>query len=135
MSAFAERLALRTSAREQALDVTTRVREVVKKSGIRRGLCVILSRHTTAGVFVNENADPDVLADLFASLRRVVDEEARYRHAEGNAPAHIRSVLTGASATVAVEAGDLALGTWQGIFFIDFDGPREREVLVSIVGE
>ncbi len=135
MSAYAERLSVHSSRLEQAVDVTGRVRDVVKKSKVRRGLCVVSSQHTTAGVCVNENADPDVLADLFAALRRAVPDDASYRHAEGNAPAHIRAVLTGASASVPVENGDLALGTWQGVFLVDFDGPRERHVLVTVTGE
>ncbi len=136
MSAHAERLTMRTSRREEAVNVTARVREVVRKSRVRLGLCLVSTQHTTAGVFVNENADPDVLADLLAALRRAVpDDDATYRHAEGNAPAHIRSVLTGASASVPVADGDLALGTWQGIFLVDFDGPRERQLLITVVGD
>ena len=135
MSAYAERLAVRSSRREQAIDITDRVRAVVKSGHVRVGLCAISTEHTTAGVFVNENADADVLADLLAALRRAVPDDASYAHAEGNAPAHIRTVLTGASATVPIEGGDLALGTWQGVFFVDFDGPRERHILVTVVGE
>jgi secondary thiamine-phosphate synthase enzyme len=135
VSAYAELLTVRSKRREQALEVTARVREVVKKARVRVGVCVVYTQHTTAGVFVNENADPDVLTDLLAALRRSVPDDAGYRHAEGNAPAHIRSVLTGASACVPVAEGDLALGTWQGVFLVDFDGPRERRILVTIIGE
>lgn len=126
---------MRSERKEQAIDVTGRVREVVARSGIRAGTCTVYVSHTTAGVVVNENADPDVLRDLLATLRRVVPEEGEYRHAEGNSPAHIRSVLTGASASLPVRDGELALGRWQGVFVVDFDGPREREVQVSVVGE
>ncbi len=135
MSAYAERLSVRSSQREQSIEITDRVREIVKKSHVRRGVCVVTAQHTTAGVFVNENADPDVLADLLAALRRAVPDDAGYRHAEGNAPAHVRAVLTGASASVPVGDGDLALGRWQGVFLVDFDGPRERQVLVTVVGD
>jgi len=134
VSAYAERLSVRTTKKEQALDVTDRVRAVVRKAKVATGLCAVSSQHTTAGVFVNENADADVLVDVLAALRRAVPDEAGYRHAEGNAPAHIRTILTGATASVPIVEGDLALGTWQGIFFVDFDGPRERHVLVTVVG-
>lgn len=135
MSAHAERLAIRTTRTEQALDITDRVRAVVRTAKVATGVCVVASQHTTAGLFVNENADADVLVDVLAALRRAVPDEAGYRHAEGNALAHIRTILTGASVTVPVAAGDLALGTWQGIFFVDFDGPRERHALVTVIGD
>jgi secondary thiamine-phosphate synthase enzyme len=135
MSAYAEHVSVRTTKKEQAQDVTERIRAVVRKSHIRTGLCAIASLHTTAGVYVNENADPDVLVDVLSAFRRAVPDDAGYRHAEGNAPAHIRTVMTGTSATVPVVDGDLALGTWQGIFLAEFDGPRERRLLVSIVGD
>lgn len=135
MSAYAERLSVRSSKREQSIDVTEQVREAVQKSHVRRGLCLIYVQHTTAGVFVNENADPAVLADVFAALRRAVPDDAGYRHAEGNAPAHIRAVMTGASASVPIEDGDLALGRWQGVFLVDFDGPRERHFSVTVIGD
>jgi len=135
MSAFAEQLSVRTTKKEQALDITDRVRGVVRQGRVRTGICTVAVQHTTAGVYVNENADPDVLVDLLAALRRAVPDDANYRHAEGNAPAHIRTVLTGSSTTVPIGDGDLALGTWQGIFLAEFDGPRERKVLVTVVGD
>lgn len=135
MAAYAERFSVRTKEREQALDVTERVRAVVRESGVRIGVCSVVSQHTTAGIFVNENADPDVLADVIAALRRAVPDDARYRHAEGNGPAHVRTVLTGNSTSVPVRDGELALGTWQGIFLVDFDGPRERHIAVTVLGE
>ncbi len=135
MGAYAERLSVRSTKREQALEVTDRVREIVRKSRVRRGVCTVFAQHTTAGVYVNENADPDVLTDVLAALRRAVPDDAGYHHAEGNAPAHIRAVLTGVSASIPIEDGELALGTWQGVYLVDFDGPRERHVLVSIVGD
>lgn len=135
MSAYAEQLSVRTTKKEQALDVTERIAAVVRKSHVRIGLCGVAVMHTTAGVYLNENADPDVLVDVLAALRRAVPDDVEYRHAEGNAPAHIRTVLTGASATVPIAEGELALGTWQGIFLAEFDGPRERKVLVTVIGE
>jgi len=135
VSAYAEHVSVRTTKKEQAQDVTDRVRAVVRKSKVRTGLCTVAVLHTTAGVYVNENADPDVLTDVLSALRRAVPDDAGYRHAEGNAPAHIRTVLTGASTTVPVADGDLALGTWQGIFLAEFDGPRERRMLVTVIGD
>lgn len=135
MSAYAERLSVRSTKTEQALDVSRQVGEAVRRSGVRTGVCHVFVQHTTAGVMVNENADPEVLNDLRAALRRAVPDHSQYRHAEGNAPAHIRSVLTGSTVSVPVVDGDLAFGTWQGIFLIDFDGPRERHFVVTVIGE
>lgn len=135
MTAYAERLSTRSQRREHAIDVTDRVREVVRKSRVRSGVCTVFAQHTTAGICVNENADPDVVTDLYAAFRRAVPDDAAYRHAEGNSPAHVRSVISGAAATIPIVDGDLALGTWQGIYFVDFDGPRERHFVVSLVGE
>jgi secondary thiamine-phosphate synthase enzyme len=100
---------------------------------VSRGLCQVYVPHTTAGVFINENADPDVLTDLLATLERLVPWEQGYRHAEGNAAAHIRATLSGTSQMVPVHGGRLALGRWQGIFLVEFDGPRERLVRVTVV--
>ena len=135
MSAYAERKSVRSREREDIIDVTEAVRDIVRKSGIRTGTCSVFAQHTTAGVFVNENADPDVPLDLLAALRRTVPDEATYRHAEGNAPAHIRSVLAGVTATLPIVDGDLALGTWQGVYLAEFDGPRERHVIVTVIGD
>ena len=135
MSAYGEHVSVRTTKKEQAVDVTERIAAVARKSRVRTGVCAVAVMHTTAGVYVNENADPDVLIDVLSALRRAVPDDADYRHAEGNAPAHIRSVLTGASTTIPIADGELALGTWQGIFLAEFDGPRERTLLVTIVGD
>jgi len=99
------------------------------------GVCHIFSPHTTAGIIVNENADPDVCADMIARLDELVPVSADYRHAEGNAHAHIKATLVGQSAAIPIENGRLALGRWQGIFLAEFDGPRERTVLVTVVRE
>jgi len=126
-------LTVRTRERADALDITERVQTLVAQSGIEEGICQVYVPHTTAGVFINENADPDVLQDLLSSLERLVPWEQRYRHAEGNAAGHIKSVLTGNSQLVPVRGSRLALGRWQGIFLVDFDGPRERQVRITIV--
>jgi secondary thiamine-phosphate synthase enzyme len=124
---------VRTRERADAIDITARVELLVEQSGISDGLCQVFIPHTTAGVFVNENADKDVCSDLFSSLERLVPWQGGYRHAEGNAAAHIKSILTGSSALLPVRAGRLALGRWQGVFLVEFDGPRERQVRVTLV--
>jgi len=105
----------------------------VAKSGVRQGLCMVYVPHTTAGVTINESADPSVRADLLMVLNQMVPWKADYRHLEGNSPAHVKSSLVGTSQTVAIENGTLVLGTWQGIFFCEFDGPRQRSVHLRIM--
>jgi secondary thiamine-phosphate synthase enzyme len=122
-----------TKRRCQMVDVTAEVRRAVRASGVREGICLVWCPHTTAGVTVNENADPDVPADLLLGLERVVDARWPFRHAEGNSDAHLKSTLVGCSRTVAVAGGDLRLGTWQGIWFCEFDGPRRRRVEVTVI--
>jgi secondary thiamine-phosphate synthase enzyme len=126
---------LRTRGREDFVDLTAEVERLVAASGIKDGLCVVAVPHTTAGVTVNENADPDVRADLAMALRKIVPDALPYAHGEGNSPAHVKAALVGSSATLVVEDGRLRLGTWQGIFFCEFDGPRTRSVRVQIVGK
>jgi secondary thiamine-phosphate synthase enzyme len=126
---------LRTRGREDLVDLTAEVVRLVAASGVENGLCLVAVPHTTAGVTVNENADPDVLADLALALRKIVPEALPYAHAEGNSPAHVKAALVGSSATLVVEDGRLRLGTWQGIFFCEFDGPRTRTVWVQVVGK
>ncbi len=130
-----ERIAVRTTAKTSTVAITDKVREVVSRSRITGGVCVIAVLHTTAGVFVNENADPDVQRDLISHLGKLVPREEEFRHAEGNADAHIKSVLTGNDVTLPVHDGELMLGTWQGIYLADYDGPRERHATVTVVGE
>ncbi|HEY8678534.1 MAG TPA: secondary thiamine-phosphate synthase enzyme YjbQ [Candidatus Dormibacteraeota bacterium] len=132
-AAGVQTLIIHSSARAQAMDITERVQHLVAASGIAQGLCSVYVTHTTAGICINENADPDVLTDFLATLDRLVPWEGGYRHAEGNAAAHIKATLIGTSQTVPVRDGRLTLGRWQGIFFVEFDGPRERQCLVSIV--
>ena len=126
-------LRLHSRSRSQALDLTQEIQSVVTASGVADGLCVVYVPHTTAAVFINENADPQALSDILAALDRLVPWEAGYAHAEGNAAAHIKATLTGGSQTIPVHAGRLALGRWQGVFFAEFDGPRERQCQVSVI--
>jgi secondary thiamine-phosphate synthase enzyme len=123
---------LQSSGRSQLIDITSRVREAVTASGIREGLCTIFIPHTTAAVTINENADPDVVRDFLYELDKIVPWQDGYRHAEGNSAAHLKSSLIGVSEQVFIENGRLMLGTWQGIYFCEFDGPRTRRVLVRI---
>ena len=128
------RLSVRSRKRADVVDITERVQEVVSKSGVDTGLCQVYVPHTTAGVFINENADPDVMDDFLTTLDRLVPWENDYQHAEGNAAAHIKSSLIGTSQTVPIQDGKLALGRWQGIYFAEFDGPRERQLQVTALG-
>src|SRR4030066_2537037 len=125
---------IRTRMKEKFVDVTADVGRIVAASGVASGICVVAVPHTTAGVTINENADPDVRADLLTTLRRVVPRGLPYAHAEGNSPAHVKASLVGSSAILTVEGGRLQLGTWQGIFFCEFEGPRSRKVWVQVVG-
>jgi len=126
---------IRTRAREAFVDITAEISRLAEASGIDRGLCVVTVPHTTAGITVNENADPDVRADLAMTLRRIVPDALPYAHAEGNAPAHAKAALVGSSVTLLIEGGRLRLGTWQGVFFCEFDGPRTRQAWVQVVGK
>ena len=128
-------LQVKSSKRTECIDVTPRIQESVQKSGVREGACHIFVPHTTAAVTINENADPSVMEDMIMELNRVVPFEDRYHHLEGNSAAHIKSSLIGCSQTVWVESGKLVLGTWQGIFFCEFDGTRSRKVYVKVVRE
>jgi secondary thiamine-phosphate synthase enzyme len=127
-----ERLPVSTSQHSQMLDITAEVQRVVCASGIQEGRAVLYCPHTTAGLTINENADPSVPADILETLEKLVPWRAGYRHTEGNAAAHVKSSLVGHSLTVLVEGGRLVLGTWQGIFFCEFDGPRARRVLLQV---
>jgi len=126
---------IETKKKTETIDITERVAKKVTESGIRDGICAVTVAHTTAAVFVNENADPDVQRDLLTTLARLVPDAGDYHHAEGNGPAHIKSVLVGHDVTVAVHDGEFALGRWQGIYLAEFDGPRTRSVTVTVVGD
>jgi len=118
------RLSIRTHSRSELMDITGLVRDVVHKSKIENGVCYVFVPHTTAGITINENADPSVRQDILAELDKLVPWQGDYSHLEGNAAAHIKASLVGSSETIPVEKGDLVLGTWQGVFFAEFDGPR-----------
>jgi secondary thiamine-phosphate synthase enzyme len=126
---------IRTQAREGFIDLTAEVERVVAAAGAASGICVVTVPHTTAGVTVNENADPDVRADLAMVLRKIVPDGLPYAHGEGNSAAHVKAALVGSSVTLLVESGRLKLGTWQGIFFCEFDGPRTRHAWVQVLGK
>ena len=123
---------IRTRRRTDMIDITAKVREAVRAEGRASGICTVFVPHTTAGVTINENADPDVRRDILAELEKVIPFDDHYTHGEGNSAAHIKTVLTGSSAQVIVENGMLCLGTWQSIFLCEFDGGRTREVWVKV---
>ncbi len=125
---------IETDSRCILIDITPDVIRALGDSGVENGLCLVFVPHTTAGVFINENADPDVKTDMLGWFERTVPDDPHFRHAEGNSDAHIKAMLTGSSVTVPVVNGSLALGTWQGIYFAEFDGPRRRHFTVSFLG-
>ncbi|HHY39072.1 MAG TPA: YjbQ family protein [Clostridia bacterium] len=127
-------LSVRTSQREEMIDITHLVRDFAKEAGITDGICHVFVPHTTCGILINENADPDVTRDILDALRVLAPATANYRHVEGNSPAHIKSSLVGCSKTLMLANGRLCLGTWQGIFLCEFDGPRHRKVWLQVVG-
>ena len=128
-----QRVEISTRARSEPVDITRQVQAAVSESGVAEGAAVICSAHTTAGITVNEHADPDVIGDLMAALARLAPPTGPYAHAEGNSDAHIKAALVGPSVTLPVSGGQLVLGTWQGIFFCEFDGPRRRRVTVQVI--
>jgi secondary thiamine-phosphate synthase enzyme len=128
-------LIVKTDRRTQLLDVTAQVQNAVAAAKIANGICYLYVPHTTAGIAINECADPDVAHDIEGALDRLVPKAGPYRHFEGNSDSHIKSVLVGGSQIVFIEQGRLALGRWQGIFFCEFDGPRERKLVVKVASE
>jgi len=127
-------ITLKTTGRNQFIDITRQVESIVLQSGVKSGICVIYAPHTTAGITINENADPTVRKDIINALEKLVPwREPFYEHAEGNSAAHIKSSLIGCNQTVIVQNGKLLLGTWQGIYFCEFDGPRTRRVFVKVI--
>jgi secondary thiamine-phosphate synthase enzyme len=128
-----QQIDVRTERRAQFLDITDRVARVVRDARVSEGVCVVYVPHTTAGATINENADPSVVRDILAHLEKLIPEAGGYTHAEGNSDSHIKASLMGPSVTVPVSGGRLALGTWQGIYFCEFDGPRSRRCLVTVV--
>ena len=121
--------------REGLYNITAKVAEAVKESGVKSGLAVVYCPHTTAAITINENADPNVVRDLLFGLEKAFPDRPEFRHAEGNSSAHLKSSAVGASETVVVQDGRLVLGTWQGIYFCEFDAPRQRKFYVKLIGE
>ncbi len=128
-----KQFSVRTSNRCEMIDITGQIRSILKESGYQSGTCQVYVPHTTAGVTINENADPDVPRDILATLERLVPLHGNYRHSEGNSDAHMKASLMGSSQTVFFENGNLTLGTWQSLFFCEFDGPRTRSVFVKLI--
>ena len=126
-------LSVKTRSKTEFIDITSDIKSVVKQAGIDQGICMLYVPHTTAGITINESADPSVQSDVLMVLNQMVPWDADYRHLEGNSPAHVKSSLVGPSELIAIEDGALVFGTWQGIFFCEFDGPRNRKVHVRIM--
>lgn len=124
-------ISVQTQSRFEMIDITDAVRKAAREEKIDTGVCLVYTPHTTAAITINENADPDVPRDILAALDRAVPLSANYRHSEGNSAAHVKSSLVGTSETVIIENGSLILGTWQSIFFCEFDGPRKRKVFLK----
>jgi secondary thiamine-phosphate synthase enzyme len=128
-------LSVKTNAKTELIDITSKVQNIVRQSAITDGICMLYVPHTTAAVTINESADPNVKNDIMMILNHVVPWEANYRHLEGNSPAHVKATLVGQSELIAIENKDLVLGTWQGIFFCEFDGPRNRKLHIRLIKE
>jgi secondary thiamine-phosphate synthase enzyme len=127
-------LTVKTNSRSELVDLTGQLHAVIRESGVKEGLCHVYVPHTTAGIIINENADPDVAKDIIKTLDKLVPWKDKYAHAEGNSAAHVKSCLAGVSKTIPVSGGgSLMLGTWQGVYFAEFDGPRTRKVVVSVL--
>jgi secondary thiamine-phosphate synthase enzyme len=124
---------VRTPGKEVLVDITFLVEEEISKANVKAGICVVCVPHTTAAVTINENADPTVRQDILMALKKAVPDSLAYAHSEGNSPAHVKASLVGSSVTLIIEDGRLKLGTWQGIYFCEFDGPRRRQVCLKII--
>jgi len=128
-----EKISIKTNRRVELVDITDNVRSAIDKSGLKSGICFVFCPHTTAGLTINENADPSVQNDIINTLNKIVPKDGGYAHSEGNADGHIKSSLLGSSLNIFIEDGRLSLGTWQGIYFCEGDGPRSREVWIKII--
>jgi len=124
-------ISVKTKTKTELIDITSKIHDTVRSSGIIEGICMLYVPHTTAAVTINESADPSVKTDIMMILNRIVPWKAEYRHLEGNSPAHVKSTMVGASELIAIENERLVLGKWQGIFFCEFDGPRTRKIHVN----
>lgn len=125
-------LSISTSNNVEMKDITREISKLVRDSGIKEGLCTIFIPHTTAGITINENADPDVVRDFTMEINKIVPFDDNYKHMEGNSAAHIKASMMGFSESIIIHNGDLLLGTWQGVYFCEYDGPRRRKVIVKI---
>jgi secondary thiamine-phosphate synthase enzyme len=132
---MSERFTLSTTNRNQLIDITDKVSDYVRLSGIKSGICVVYTPHTTAAITINENADPSVKSDIIRKLAEIFPKQDNYDHSEGNSDAHLKSSVVGCSQTLLVDNGALLLGTWQGIYFCEFDGPRSRQYFVKVVSD
>ena len=128
-------LEIATRNRSEMIDITSEIQSIVSKSDIKSGFCLVYVPHTTAGITINENADPSVAEDILNSFEKLIPFNERYSHIEGNSPAHIKSSIMGQSVNIIIEDGKLLIGTWQGIFFCEFDGPRNRKIYVQLIGK
>ncbi len=126
-------LNIKSKAKTEFIDITDDIHEAIKESGVKSGICYIYAPHTTAGITINEGADPSVKRDILTTLNRLIPFEGDYQHMEGNSAAHIKSTLVGVSQVIVIEDGKALLGTWQSVYFCEFDGPRHRRVIVKIV--
>lgn len=126
-------MSVKTSSRVELIDITHLVEKAISGSKVKSGLCTVYVPHTTAAVTINENADPSVRSDIIKELNKVIPFDDNYSHLEGNAAAHIKASIIGATETILIDGGSLVLGTWQGIFFCEFDGPRNRKVLIKVI--
>ena len=120
---------------QKLIPITSHVRDALKQSGVTEGICLVYCPHTTAGITINENADPDVASDFIYAMDKQIPERPEFRHAEGNTAAHLKASFVGSSAAVPISGGSLKLGTWQGIYFCEFDGPRRRSFSVTVIGQ
>jgi secondary thiamine-phosphate synthase enzyme len=128
-----EEFSISTSKKQEIVDITNNIKEIVKKSNIKEGICIIYCPHTTAGITINENADSDVKKDILKKFSSLIPEKENYSHSEGNSDAHIKSSILGNEKTIIIKDDKLLLGTWQGIYFFEGDGPRQREIFVKIM--
>ncbi len=124
---------LNTTTRTEAVDITPRIEAILEREMVKEGLCFIYVPHTTAAITINENADPSVMKDFMQKMEELVPWTAKYSHTESNSAAHIKAILCGSSVTVVIKGGELLLGRWQGVFFMEFDGPRKRKVYIKII--
>ena len=128
-----EEITVKTRSKIEMIDITPQVQEIVRQSKVKHGIFIVFVPHTTAAITINENADPAVCKDIIGELSKIIPLEDNYRHIEGNSAAHIKATMTGFSQTVIIEKGELQLGTWQSLFFCEYDGPRNRKAWVKII--